>query len=299
MSVARLQQCLIVVTITSLILWSIFSPLYVPVLVAIFGAVAIAFGYLLILASEFAMLLVFGVESGGSRPTFFQVVRAWWSETISALQVFGWRQPWRSNAEPDWVPNLSRPGVLLVHGFFCNRGFWNPWMARLRADGIPYVAVNLEPIFGSIDVHSPTIALAISRLRQATGHAPFVVAHSMGGLVVRSWLAGPSSDSSVRKIFTIGTPHGGTWLARFSAVLNGSQMRMGSSWLDGLARRESTSRHSLFVCYFSNCDNIVFPSSSATLPGADNRRADGIAHVHMAFHPRVMAPILAEINATD
>ena len=52
----------------------------------------------------------------------------------------------------------------------------------------------------------------------------------------------------------------------------------------------------LFVCYHSNCDNIVFPASSATLPGADNRSADGLAHVSMAFHPQVMEEILSEIN---
>jgi triacylglycerol lipase len=297
MSVARLQQLLIFTTITSFIAWSIFAPSYIRPSFAIGGAVAIAFGYSLVLASEFALLLVFGVEAGGRRPTLFQVVRAWLGETFWALRVFGWRQPFRCNAEPDWVPDLSRPGVLLVHGFFCNRGFWNPWMARLRAAEIPHVAVNLEPMFGSIDFHSPTVELAISRLWKATGHAPFVIAHSMGGLVIRSWLAGRSTDTSVRKIFTIGSPHRGTWLARFSAALNGSQMRLGSSWLHALAEREPSSRGLLFVCYYSNCDNIVFPPSAATLPGADNRRVDGIAHVHMAFHPRVMAPILAEISA--
>ena len=33
------------------------------------------------------------------------------------------------------------------------------------------------------------------------------------------------------------------------------------------------------------------------LPGADTRRADGLAHVQMAFHPRVMDSILSEVGA--
>ena len=32
----------------------------------------------------------------------------------------------------------------------------------------------------------------------------------------------------------------------------------------------------------SDGDNIVFPASTATLPGADNRHLPAVAHVHMA-----------------
>ena len=35
--------------------------------------------------------------------------------------------------------------VVLVHGYVCNRGFWAPWMARLRAQGHCVIAPNLEP----------------------------------------------------------------------------------------------------------------------------------------------------------
>jgi triacylglycerol lipase len=299
MALARLQQLFVFSLIATVIAWLILAPAHVPAFVVIGVAFGVVFGYACVLAIEFALLLVCGAESTGLRPTLAQIIRAWWGEVLSAPQVFCWRQPWRFDAEPDWLPNKPRAGVLLVHGFFCNRGFWNPWMTRLRAAGIPYVAVSLEPVFGSIDSHSPAIEVAVNRLWQATGHAPLVIAHSMGGLVVRSWLAGQATVTRVRRIFTIGSPHRGTWLARFSAVLNGSQMRMGSSWLDDLAKRETSDRGPLFVCYYSNCDNIVFPASSATLPGADNRQVDGIAHVHMAFHPRVMDSILSEIRVMN
>ena len=91
--------------------------------------------------------------------------------------------------------------MLFVHGFFCNRGLWNPWMRRLRAAGIPFVAVNLEPVFGSIDSYASIVEAAVRSLEQATGGAPVIVAHSMGGLAVRSWLqdereASASTDSS-------------------------------------------------------------------------------------------------------
>ena len=39
------------------------------------------------------------------------------------------------------------------------------------------------------------------------------------------------------------------------------------------------------TCFYSHCDNIVFPPVTATLQGADNRHLPGVAHVQMADHP--------------
>ena len=248
---------------------------------------------------EFGLLVLYGVDSTVRRPSWSQLVRAWATEVTYALRVFGWRQPWRSDSVGDWVPSARRCGVVLVHGFFCNRGFWNPWMVRLRAIDIPYVAVNLGPPFGSIDDHAERIESAVRRVTEATGQPPFVVAHSMGGLAVRAWLA-RSDVSRVRRIFTLGTPHRGTWLARFSLTPSGKQMRIGSRWLDDLAKLEATrNAASQFVCYYSNCDNIVFPASLATLPGAERRHVEGLAHVHMAFDSLVMDKVIAEIKGLE
>ena len=72
-------------------------------------------------------------------------------ESLTAHEVFGWRQPFRARRARHAArcAQRGRRGVVLVHGFVCNRGFWNPWMPRLRAAGVPFVAVNLEPVFGS------------------------------------------------------------------------------------------------------------------------------------------------------
>ena len=121
------------------------------------------------------------------------LLRAWWAESRWAGQVFGWWQPFRERAVADWLPpptgDASAPrGVVLVHGFLCNRAFWMPWFALLRARGHGFVAVTLEPAFGSIDDYAATIDAAVRRVAEATGRAPLVVGHSMGGLAIRAWL---------------------------------------------------------------------------------------------------------------
>jgi triacylglycerol esterase/lipase EstA (alpha/beta hydrolase family) len=118
----------------------------------------------------------------------------------------------------------------------------------------------------------------------------------MGGLAVRAWLKRMRAEARVFHVVTIGTPHRGTWLARFGHGHNGRQMRLLSDWQAQLDHDMPAGRHALFTCWYSNCDNIVFPASTATLPGADNRLVRGAAHVQMAFLPQVMDASLAMLE---
>lgn len=265
---------------------------------AVAGFVAIALCHAFFLAFEFVALHFIGRGDPAPRPTWAQLARAWLGETLTAPRVFCWRQPFRSNAVPDSLdPSLhGRRGVVLIHGFVCNRGFWTPWLRELKKRRHAFCAVNLEPVFGSIDDYVPIIDDAVNRVTRATGMPPVLVCHSMGGLAARAWLRTLQADARIFHVVTIGTPHRGTWLGRFSRVPNGSQMGLRSEWLGALEGYATEARHAAFTCWYSNCDNIVFPASTATLPGADNRHVPGIAHVHLGFHPEVMARTLAKID---
>jgi triacylglycerol lipase len=231
-----------------------------------------------------------GVPSPGARALF----AAWWGEVVTGLRVFAWRQPFRSRAEPDAVSTRSgQRGVLLIHGFVCNRGLWNPWMRQLRRTGTPFIAINLEPVLGPIDRYVHSIEAAVTQIERATRRAPIIVAHSMGGLAVRAWLRDRAADRRVHSVITIGTPHAGTSMARFALSANTRQMREGNRWLRELAASETSERRQLFTCYFGHCDNIVFPASNATLEHATNHHVPGVAHVDLAFHPPIFEDVLA------
>ena len=255
---------------------------------AIVGALVIVFGYSIFLAVEFVLLKSVGTDEGTPPPTWRDALRAWWGESGTTPRVFFWRQPFRWRAEPDQLTGATgRRGVVFVHGFVCNRGFWNPWMRELRPSGRAFIAVNLEPVFGSIEDYVAIVDDAVTRVTHASGGlAPVIVCHSMGGLAVRAWLRATGGAARVHHVVTIGSPHRGTWPGRFSHTPNGRQMRLDGPWVTLLARERPQVP---FTCWYSNCDNIVFPASTATLPGADNRFVRGIAHVQLAFRPEVIA----------
>lgn len=260
------------------------------------GAVLIVFGYALVLGVEFVLLARVNRTDPAPPATLGQLVRAWAGEAVSAPSVFCWRQPFRTWAVPDQPHEPGRRGVVLIHGFVCNRALWTPVMRRLQREGVPFVAVSMEPVFGSIDRYAPQIEAAVRALEAGTGLAPVLLCHSMGGLAARAWLranmqAG-GSDERVHRVITIGTPHRGTWLARWGFAPNTRQMRRANVWLAELAASESASRYARFTCFWGHCDNIVFPASTALLPGAQAVHLSGIAHVHMAFHDEVFNEVL-------
>jgi triacylglycerol lipase len=261
---------------------------------AITGALGILLVHVPVMALEFFVLLpLLNQGDPAPRATPAQRARAWWEESTGAVRVFGWRMAWRANAEPDHLDVRGQRALVLVHGFVCNRALWNPWMRRLRAAGVPFIAVNLEPVFGSITTYAAMIDDSVRRATAATGSAPLIVAHSMGGLAARAWLhAHADGDTRIAGVVTIGTPHHGTSLARLGYASNAREMRRAGPWLTELGAAEPATRWTAFTCFWSHCDNIVLPASTATLVGARNIHVPGAAHVALLERHEVFAEVL-------
>ncbi|HPP81943.1 MAG TPA: alpha/beta fold hydrolase [Rubrivivax sp.] len=297
---ARLQKGLAFGLLALAVLWAALAWRAGHPMWAVAGAIVVLCLHALVLGIEFVLLALGRRDDPAPHASAALLGAAWWGETCAAARVFFWRQPFRSRRWPDHLPQAARGriGVLLVHGFFCNRGLWNRWCERLHSAGVPFVALNLEPAFDSIDEYIGLVEQGVAALEGCTGSAPVVVAHSMGGLAVRRWYAEQPDAERVAHVVTIGTPHHGTWLARLALAHNARQMRLHSRWLATLAAREPTQRHERFTCFYGHCDNIVFPPSTATLPGAENRHLAGTAHMAMADHPAPWAELERRLAAS-
>jgi pimeloyl-ACP methyl ester carboxylesterase len=226
--------------------------------------------------------------------------RAWWAEVLQCTRSYGWQQPWTPDAQLALLPaegQASGRGILFVHGYFASAGFWAPWTRRLRALNRPHLCVSLDPAFADIDDYAPVVEKAFRRLYAATGVAPLVVCHSMGGLVVRAWLRwrirqGKRAGRLAAPLDVIGIacPHHGTVAARYGVGVSAAQMRLGSPWLAELAAFEADltgNERPNWVCLYSNADNMVYPPRTACLDGGREALLEGLGHMELVFDPRV------------
>lgn len=191
---------------------------------------------------------------------------------------------------PDRLPpQPQRPPVLLVHGYGCSRAAWWWLRRRLEAGGWAVATLNLEPIYADIERYVEPLARRIDEVLATTGSERLIlVGHSMGGLVARAYLRRYGA-SVICRLVTLGTPHGGSELARLGFGHNGRQMVPGNAWLAGLAKeglRVDT------VAIFSPHDNYVMPQSNLELPGAKNCPVNGLGHLAMLYSPQVAATLI-------
>ncbi len=261
---------------------------------------ALAAVYIAYIAILFIVIHLLNRKDPQPRASLWALLLACLCEASTAPIVFLWRQPFRSQAIPDYLPSSKQAGVVFIHGFFCNRAFWSPWMTQLQSQNRAFASVTLEPAFGSIDDYATIVEAAVVKVTLATGQAPTLICHSMGGLAARAWLRShAANDDRIKRVITIGTPHFGTALSTEKALLpfiNTHQMQRLGAWTQQLAKDEPTARYSKFTCWYSNCDNIVVPTSTAMLSGADNQLVTAQGHVSMAFSQRVMQESLALLD---
>ena len=189
----------------------------------------------------------------------------------------------------DRMRPCSRP-LLLVHGYTCSRGVW--WLLRrqLEAAGHTVATVSLAPPYTNIGKLVPRLAQRIENVCRATGADRVVlVAHSMGGLVCRSYLARHGSDR-VERLITIASPHSGSELARIGIGKNAREMEPGSLWLKDLAQAGLPVPA---VAIRTPHDNFVMPQDNQRLPGAIDVALEGIGHLAVLFTRRTTAELIA------
>jgi triacylglycerol esterase/lipase EstA (alpha/beta hydrolase family) len=197
----------------------------------------------------------------------------------------------------DPPPARATCPVLLLHGIGCNAGVWTDMRAYLRSSGIgPVYAMSYGPPFITIPATAPQIAEKISQIERDTGATQVViVAHSMGGLVARSYIRayGPKH---VRRLISIGSPYAGSMHAWLMSGASLADMRPGSPYLAALAKPTEDELAVPTVSIWSWHDSMVTPQDSSRLPYGQNVVVAKIAHNALIGDATVQRRVAEEIT---
>lgn len=186
----------------------------------------------------------------------------------------------------------SGPVVLMQHGYVNNGAVWFFTARALEARGYRVFTID-QPAFASLDTMGDRLAERVDAVLLATG-APSLtlVAHSMGGLICRTYLRG-HGGARVSRLITLGSPHQGTFHARLARGANGAQMRIGNPWLGSLGQ---TLVSIPFTSIYSIHDTIIAPQDSAAMDGADNVQLSAVGHVSMPSGAITRKALLAALE---
>ena len=214
-----------------------------------------------------------------------------WLVTFNVLYA-----PWHRfflRPDPDPQAGAGRP-IVLVHGYFANRGYFRPLVARLEAEGLgPVFTPNLRSWHASIERFEAELTAFLERVAGATGRRVVVVAHSMGGLGIRAHLVRHGARY-VERVVTIASPHHGSAPARYAPGLNAWQMRPGSDFLRALEAAGPGPVPLLSI--YSTHDNMVAPQETSRLPWARNVALRGLGHLETVHSRAALALVLAELR---
>ncbi|MEP6607278.1 MAG: alpha/beta fold hydrolase [Burkholderiaceae bacterium] len=221
-------------------------------------------------------------------------VRVWLAESWRSFVVFNVDQPWRARfPEPQIVNDSSRPAVLLLHGYMCNRAVWRLWLSNGMPARWNVATINLEPVYADVDAYAESIHQSIEQLRASSGaQRVTLVCHSMGGLAARAYLRSKGHDA-VARVVTIDTPHHGTVFARFAHGANTRQMRHSCEYVRRLAQLEEPVE---FICFAGHHDNLVVPRESQVLACAEAIWFGRIGHIAMTGSDQVLAKLIEVVE---
>jgi len=236
-------------------------------------------------------------ETIGVAGTLRLVLGEWRSLLLTNLAYLPWEglavRPDPPDARSDRVP------VVLVHGYFANRGYFRPLLRRLEPLGVgPIFVPTCDAMTAPIEAYADELHGHVERIVSATGQPRVVlVGHSMGGLVARSYLV-RHGTRRVERLVTLGSPHHGTVLAYLGMGKNAREMEPGSEFLERLEKDEARAGVRVeALSIYSRHDNMVFPQATSRLAGARLLAISGVGHIAMLRSPLLLGALLAELRA--
>ena len=189
----------------------------------------------------------------------------------------------------------ARGPLILVHGCALNRG--SLWLLRRRLLRDGWGPACCFEYGWSVDVERAARQLhKMVESLAAREHRPITcIGHSLGGLVLR-YCARRYPAPTVRRIVTLGTPHGGTELARILGH-HRRPLLPGSRLLGALNAADHVPQQFDVIAIHSSFDAMVLPPSNGMYPGAFNIQVNDVGHNALLFSAKVYRLIAENLAA--
>ncbi len=183
------------------------------------------------------------------------------------------------------------PPLIFVHGLGGGRGDFAPmawylrFVGRHRSYAIRFVQAGDVPARAVELVAFVDEVMAVTKEPQVD-----IVAHSLGGLVARVAILDHGLAGKVRRLVTLGSPHGGTYAARLGSTPVTHDLRPDSQFMQQLADRPLPPSVDATSCW-SRSDLVIMPPESAALPGTRKIELSPLTHYGYLIHPRAWAVV--------
>jgi len=251
---------------------------------------------LLFVSLWFAMAWLFRAERPAATHLRLRgVLRLLWHEFVT-IAGNAPRMIFYRVLSPDPPPAPSHAPLLLIHGVLCNGGVWHPFTRWLEDRGVaPVYTLSYGPPLASIELFAEQAAAKIDAILADTGaRQVIVVAHSMGGLVVRAFLR-RYGGAKIARLVTIATPHEGSVLAWIAFGQSVAQLRPRNPWLAALGTPEGADLPPI-VSLWSWHDSMVAPQTSSRVAFGENIEVAGVGHTALLRDREVFERVLVEIE---
>lgn len=239
----------------------------------------------------------------GCTATAAMLLREWWAAILTYPFLFAF-EPWLvPNNPPAGYAHRGLP-VVLVPGFFTNRGYLRAWRQYLLKNGYGQVyAVSPEPIFESVESNAEHLARFVDEVLADTGaERVILIGHSMGGLVIRLYLHRFGGLAKAAMAIAVGSPFKGTVLAEGKEKLGPivAQLTRDNAWSTAfLSVIEQAPCPIPFIAVWSPHDTIVSPQTGTRVADVYGRNIviPGVGHMEMVNSCQVMRILKQELDA--
>jgi pimeloyl-ACP methyl ester carboxylesterase len=198
--------------------------------------------------------------------------------------------PARDEVEP-MEDDGARP-IVFVHGLGGHRGNFLPMRAFLALCGRKRTyAIALDsskPMEESAEDLRRFIDELFEKNALLPGSQIDVVGHSMGGLVARLAIDDEVTRSRVHTLVTLGTPHSGTYAARYGATRNLLDLRPDSAVMQRLRRQlpwRGAPTMPRLVSLWSKADVFLLPPEAGCAEGAESIEMPRFTHYSYLLLP--------------